>query len=356
MSQFTPLSCDSCVYSGSFILSWYPVPLLPSMLGGVTPSSVMQEILVEAVWTLCQNHEQRRSAMHMEASYSCEKSSGYLRGAVFAFYLDIQVDGELAFGGVNNAHCTKSWLDLLRQANHELSLQGLRTRLGPLRWTPVCWGFQMPLWERKHEKRFAESSSPERPRLDVGPSSADVGPSSLIEDSFVPLVISATENVMTPLSSGRVTVNSPNKAASHSRDKTRARSRDRVPSQSSSYDNKVGLAWAHEVAHVHPDIPREALQSHVGTETAVPSCTDVQRSIPWPDTSLASKWAPTTEEASDGQEHVNGESCCGCYQRDGRDVASAPLGGIAPADVSLLGLATSSILVVSSLVEAWTCN
>ena len=26
---------------------------------------------------------------------------------VFAFYLDNQVDGELAFGGVNSAHCTE---------------------------------------------------------------------------------------------------------------------------------------------------------------------------------------------------------------------------------------------------------
>ena len=32
------------------------IPLLPSMLGGVTPSSVIREILGEAGWTLCLNY------------------------------------------------------------------------------------------------------------------------------------------------------------------------------------------------------------------------------------------------------------------------------------------------------------
>ena len=34
----------------------YSVHLLPSMLGGVTLSSVIREILGEGRWTLCQNH------------------------------------------------------------------------------------------------------------------------------------------------------------------------------------------------------------------------------------------------------------------------------------------------------------
>ena len=74
------------------------------MLGRVAPSSVIREILGEAEWTLCQNFS---AASQRDASYSSGKSGGYWRGARLRLLLDNQVDGELAFGGVNSARYTE---------------------------------------------------------------------------------------------------------------------------------------------------------------------------------------------------------------------------------------------------------
>ena len=41
---------------GPKTLTCVSIHLLPSMLGGVTPASVIREILGEGEWTLCQNY------------------------------------------------------------------------------------------------------------------------------------------------------------------------------------------------------------------------------------------------------------------------------------------------------------
>ena len=82
------------------------IPLLPSMLGGVTPASVIREILCEAGWTLCHNYG-AASQRHARGRFVLQwKLVDTGEEPVFAFNLNNQVDGELAFGGVNSAHCT----------------------------------------------------------------------------------------------------------------------------------------------------------------------------------------------------------------------------------------------------------
>ena len=49
------------------------IHLLPSMLGGVTPSSVIPEILGEGRWTLCQNYG------------AASQRHAYTRAAIFLF-------------------------------------------------------------------------------------------------------------------------------------------------------------------------------------------------------------------------------------------------------------------------------
>ena len=72
------------------------IPLLPSMLGGVTPSSIIREHFAR---TLVQRHSGTFRTPVENLVDTGEEP-------VFAFYLDNQVDGELAFGGVKSVHCT----------------------------------------------------------------------------------------------------------------------------------------------------------------------------------------------------------------------------------------------------------
>ena len=84
------------------------IPLLPSMLGGVTPVSVIREILCEAgVDTLPELWCSVAAPCTWTLRTPVENLVDTDEEPVFAFYLDNQVDGELAFGGVNSAHCTE---------------------------------------------------------------------------------------------------------------------------------------------------------------------------------------------------------------------------------------------------------
>ena len=67
------------------------IPLLPSMLGGVTPASVIREILREAGWTLCQNYG-AASSCTWTLRTPVQKLMDTGEEPVFAFYLDNQVD------------------------------------------------------------------------------------------------------------------------------------------------------------------------------------------------------------------------------------------------------------------------
>ena len=75
------------------------------MLGGVTPASVIPEILGEAGWTLCHNYG-AASQRNARGRFVLQWQIWWIL-VVFAFYLADQVDGELAIAGVDNAHCTE---------------------------------------------------------------------------------------------------------------------------------------------------------------------------------------------------------------------------------------------------------
>ena len=80
------------------------IHLLPSMLGGVTPASVIQEILCEAEWTLSHNYG-AASQRHARGRFVLWWKVWWILGG-FAFCLDYQVDGKLATGGIDNARYT----------------------------------------------------------------------------------------------------------------------------------------------------------------------------------------------------------------------------------------------------------
>ena len=99
------------------------IHLFPSMLGGVTPSSVIRGILGEAGWKLCQNYG---AASQRDVSYSSGKSGGYWRGA--RLRLLPEQSSRRRVGGVNSAHCTEIlvYINLESTSYWQLNWDGLK--------------------------------------------------------------------------------------------------------------------------------------------------------------------------------------------------------------------------------------